>query len=290
MIGSQTTPLAETAVEAARALPAPAPDGRAVWMRRAGNLLIALGVLLMLGVGGYLAYQTYTNDQTTQQINAQHDQTAGLQLLPPPAADASAPASNAAAPPADIVRVDDAPLAQLNNGLSAGAPAPVAPSKPPIKLSIPRIKIDTSVVPVSWEMIPGKDGQQSSQWKVAEYAAGHHQGTANPGQPGNVVISGHVDWKGEVFKNLHEAKRGDEIHVYTDDREYLYLVQDIQIVLEDGATDAQKRQNARFMDPTPDQTLTLITCYPYGIDNHRLIVIAKPYDSGLPARPDFIVK
>jgi sortase A len=99
-----------------------------------------------------------------------------------------------------------------------------------------------------------------------------------------------VDWKGEVFKNLHEAKRGDEIHVYTDDREYLYLVQDIQIVLEDGATDAQKRQNARFMDPTPDQTLTLITCYPYGIDNHRLIVIAKPYDSGLPARPDFIVK
>jgi sortase A len=290
MIGSQTTPLAETAVEAARALPAPAPDGRAVWMRRAGNLLIALGVLLMLGVGGYLAYQTYTNDQTTQQINAQHDQTAGLQLLPPPAADASAPASNAAAPPADIVRVDDAPLAQLNNCLSAGAPAPVAPSKPPIKLSIPRIKIDTSVVPVSWEMIPGKDGQQSSQWKVAEYAAGHHQGTANPGQPGNVVISGHVDWKGEVFKNLHEAKRGDEIHVYTDDREYLYLVQDIQIVLEDGATDAQKRQNARFMDPTPDQTLTLITCYPYGIDNHRLIVIAKPYDSGLPARPDFIVK
>lgn len=290
MIGSQTTPLPETAVEAPRTLPAPAANGRAVWMRRTGNLLIALGVLLMLGVGGYLAYQTYTNDQTTQQINAQHDQTAGLQLLPPPAADASAPASNAAAPPADIVRVDDAPLAQLNNGVSVGSAALATPSKPPIKLSIPRIKIDTSVVPVSWEMIPGKDGQQSSQWKVAEYAAGHHQGTANPGQVGNVVISGHVDWKGEVFKNLHEAKRGDEIHVYTDDREYLYLVQDIQIVLEDGATDAQKRQNARFMDPTPDQTLTLITCYPYGIDNHRLIVIAKPYDSGLPARPDFIVK
>ncbi|HUS14388.1 MAG TPA: sortase [Chloroflexia bacterium] len=65
---------------------------------------------------------------------------------------------------------------------------------------------------------------------------------------------------------------------------HYYIVQDTQLVLEDGATDEQKRQNARFMDPTPDQTLTLITCYPYGIDDHRFIVIAKPYDSGLPAR------
>ena len=54
--------------------------------------------------------------------------------------------------------------------------------------------------------------------------------------------------------------------------------------------DAQKRENARYMDPTPDQTLTLITCFPYGIDDHRLIVIAKPYDSGLPARPDLLMK
>ena len=56
------------------------------------------------------------------------------------------------------------------------------------------------------------------------------------------------------------------------------------------ATADHQSENARYMDPTPDQTLTLITCFPYGIDDHRLIVIAKPYDSGLPTQPDLVLK
>jgi sortase A len=299
MIGSQTNPAIpdkpiENNVERAAVLPATAA-GRRNWARRLGNLLIITGVLLMLGVGGYLGYQYYTNDQATQAINAQHEQAGGLNLMPPSAATAAPAASGgttAGAPAADAntIRVDDIPLARLNTGVSAASFAGIANNKPPIKIEMPRIGINTGVVPVGWEMIPGKEGQDSSRWKVAEYAAGHHEGTANPGQIGNVVISGHVDWKGEVFKNLHEAKRGDEVHIYTDDREYLYIVQDIVLVKEDGVSDEQKRENARYMDPTPDQTLTLITCFPYGIDDHRLIVIAKPYDSGLPARPDLLMK
>jgi len=297
MIGSQAS--TQTAAELP-ATPRAVKPVRAGWVRHLGNLLIALGLVLMGGVGGYLAYQNYTNDQTTQQINAQHAQAGGIILLPPapsPAASTSDAAStgNAAPAPApaavdDTVRVNEAPLTRLNNGVSLAGLASVAQSKPPVKIEIPRLGIGSPVVPIGWEMIPGKGGQDSSRWKVAEYAAGHHDGTANPGQIGNVVISGHDDWKGEVFKNLHQSQRGDEIHVYTDDREYLYIVQDIQLVKEDGASDEQKRQNARYMDPTPDPTLTLITCYPYGIDDHRLIVIAKPYDSGLPARPDLIVR
>ena len=300
--GSTPTPAPETA--APPAVIRPAQPVRRPWVRQLGNALILLGLLLMVGVGGYLGIQTYTNNQIAQQINDQHQQTEGLNVLPPepPAAtDPQAPAggSGAAAPAAapaavpanDTVRVDEAPLIQLNNvalGRNLVALAPV--TKPPVRIEIPAVGILCPVVPVGWEMIPGKDGQDSSQWKVAEYAAGHHQGSANPGQIGNVVISGHVDWKGEVFKNLHNAKRGDEIHIYTDDREFLYIVQDVVLVKEDGVPDAQKRENARYMDPTPDQTLTLITCFPYGIDDHRLIVIAKPYDSGLAARPDLTVK
>jgi sortase A len=299
MIGSQTNPAIpdqpiENNIERAAVLPATA-DRRRIWARRLGNLLIIAGVLLMLGVGGYLGYQYYTNEQATQAINAQHEQAGALNLVPPSAATPATTdtsGAQAAAPAADpnTIRVDDIPLARLNTGVSAANFAAIANNKPPIKIDMPRIGIDTSVVPVGWEMIPGKEGRDSSRWKVAEYAAGHHDGTANPGQIGNVVISGHDDWKGEVFKNLHEAKRGDEIHIYTDDREYLYIVQDIVLVKEDGVSDAQKRENARYMDPTPDQTLTLITCFPYGIDDHRLIVIAKPYDSGLPARPDLLMK
>ncbi len=295
MIGSQAEGSSRT--ETTRA----AKPG-ATWVRRLGNLLIVVGLVLMLGVGGYLGYQSYTNNQIADAIAQQHQAAGDINWLPPaapsPATAGSAPAPlalttpNAAAPaPTPVnntVRVDDAPLAELNIG--AGGTGPVSlqvPSEPPTKITIPSVGIDTSVVPIGWEMIPGKDGQASSQWKVAEYAAGHHDGTANPGQVGNVVISGHDDYKGEVFKNLHEVKRGDEIHIYTQDREFLYIVQDTVLVMEDGVSDAQKRENARYMDPTPDQTLTLITCFPYGIDDHRLVVIAKPYDfeSGRPAGP-----
>ncbi len=276
----------------------PARLHNSTWTRRLGNALIAAGLLLMIGVGAYLGIQAYTNSQDTQKIDQSHAQVQGLELDPPttvpaPAADGGVSNSNPApASPADSkIVVGDVPLINLNTGTSVGSwVGTVKAAKPPVKITIPSISIDSAVVPVGWNMIPGKDGQNSSQWKVAEYAAGHHEGTANPGQVGNVVISGHDDWKGEVFKNLHNVKRGDEIHIYTDEREFLYIVQDTKLVLEDGATDAQKRDNARYMDPTPDQRLTLITCYPYGIDDHRLIVIAKPYDSNQAARPDLIVR
>ncbi|MGI8586082.1 MAG: sortase [Chloroflexia bacterium] len=275
---------ASIAVEAARP-----GNKRSPVLRLLGNLLIAAGLLLMLGVGGYLVYQQYSISQAESQINAQHQDAPDVvpHALSLVASDGKA--ASPAAPVDNTVHVAD--LAGLNTSVTIADFAGMAEhAKPPTKVEIPSVGINAPVVPVGWEMIPGKSGQDSSRWKVAEYAAGHHDGTANPGQVGNVVISGHVDWKGEVFKNLHEVKRGDEVHIYTDDREYLYIVQDIQYVLEDGATDAQKRQNARFMDPTPDQTLTLITCFPYGIDDHRLIVIAKPYDSSLPARPDLTVR
>src|SRR5439155_9379631 len=108
---------------------------------------------------------------------------------------------------------------------------------------------------------------------------------------GNVVLSGHVDYKGQVFKDLHNVNKGDEVTVFTAEKgQYIYVVTDMVLVKEEGVSDEQKRENARYMDATPDQTLTMITCWPYGVDDHRLIVIAKPYDSGLPSRPDLVLK
>ncbi len=285
-------PVAPTVLQPARLNGSP-------WLRRLGNGLIAAGLLLMIGVGAYLGIQTYTNSQEAQQIQQNHDVVQGLDLgpataVPQQGADSTSssnPAPAPAAPANDKIVVSDAPLTNLNTGPTASNWAGIIKeAKPPVKITVPSVQIDTPVVAVGWQMLPGKDGQNSSQWDVAAFAAGHHQGTANPGQVGNVVISGHDDWKGEVFKNLHNVKRGDEIHVFSAEREFLYIVQDSVTVLEDGATEAQKRDNARYMDPTPDQRLTLITCWPYGVDDHRLIVIAKPYDSGQAARPDLIVR
>jgi len=46
-------------------------------------------------------------------------------------------------------------------------------------------------------------------------------------------------------------------------------------VREEGATEAQRRENARWMEPTDEPVATLISCYPYRVDTHRVIVRAR---------------
>src|SRR5687768_12574582 len=139
-------------------------------------------------------------------------------------------------------------------------------------------------------MLPAPGGGVKNEWQVADYAVGHHFGSSNPGEPGNVVLSGHVDYKGQVFKELHRVNKGDEVIITTEKGQFLYVVSDVVLVLEEGASDEQKARNAAYMNPTPDQTITMITCWPYGIDTHRLIVIGKPYQSTLSTQSEFTIR
>ena len=87
-----------------------------------------------------------------------------------------------------------------------------------------------------------------------------------------------------------QCGKGDEVIVYTEKGQYIYVVTDMVIVKEEGASEAEKRRNARYMDSTPDLTLTMITCWPYGIDTHRFIAIAKPYQTSESAQSEFIIR
>jgi len=97
------------------------------WLRRLGNGLIAAGLLLMIGVGGYLGIQTYTNSQEAQQIKQNHDVVQGLNLGPagtvPTQAAGTADSSNPAPP---------APLFRLVNGASLKRPSHRSKSPCPV--------------------------------------------------------------------------------------------------------------------------------------------------------------
>jgi sortase A len=247
-----------------------------------GNLLIIGGLAMLLGIGGWYAYQTYSNDQEMQAF-----QREGVKIDPTP--DTLAGGAVVTTPTAQPTM----PPPHLPNGPNIADWAGVVKQQddsPPVRLSIPSVGIDSKIVPITWKMIPSKNGGSKSEWQVADYAVGHHSGSANPGEPGNVVLSGHVDYRGQVFKELHNVKKGDQVIVYTEKGQYVYVVTDLVLVREDGASDAEKARNARYMDPTPDQTLTMITCYPYGIDTHRFIAIAKPYQSSESAQSEFIIR
>ncbi len=135
----------------------------------------------------------------------------------------------------------------------------------PVRLVIPAIALDTRVVEVG---IVVEDGRPV--WETAAFAVGYHRGTALPGEKGNTVMAGHisspVSHKGDVFRRLPELRIGDRIDVYTAERRVTYEVTEIRVV---GPTAVE------VMDPTPDATLTLITCYPDRVYTKRLVVVAK---------------
>lgn len=95
---------------------------------------------------------------------------------------------------------------------------------------------------------------------------GHMRTTAEPGEIGNAVISGHRD---TFFRHIHELNKGDRIYVDRGDKRYVYEVTGKKIV---------EPTDVSVIKPTKDAEMTLITCYPtyyIGPAPKRLIVFSK---------------
>ncbi len=131
-------------------------------------------------------------------------------------------------------------------------PIPTQGPEHVIRLQIPKINQDVPVV----------EGDGFEQLKKG---VGHHINSANPGESGNVVLSAHNDIHGEIFRNLDQLSRGDEVIMFTENRSYVYSVEDVLIV---------QPTRVEFLSPTERPMATLISCYPYLIDNKRIVVRA----------------
>jgi len=134
----------------------------------------------------------------------------------------------------------------------ANIPIPTSSPEQAIRIQIPAISVDAPIVM--------GDGEEQLKKGV-----GQHIGTPNPGQTGNMVLSAHNDVFGEIFRNLDQLKTGDEIIVYTQVRSYTYVVQQQQVV---------EPTQVEVMSPTTDPVVTLISCYPYLVDNKRIVISA----------------
>jgi sortase A len=141
-------------------------------------------------------------------------------------------------------------------------------------LVISSVGIDTPVVPVAWILVK-EGGQEYNIWQVADYAAGWHSTSAPPGQPGNTVLTGHHNIKGEVFRYLADIQEGAEVDLYEGNVVYRYTVEQKMIVKEKGEPLEVRQRNARWIGPTDDTRVTLVTCWPYTNNTHRVIVVAK---------------
>ncbi|MBO9365357.1 MAG: sortase [Roseiflexus sp.] len=236
-----------------------------------GNLLMLIGTILLAYVGGIYAQADYNRYAARGDTDAP--------LLAPVAAPRASDAE-----PAPFVAPLPFIAPRLNTGegqLVSNVPDIVRPSVASqiSRIIIPSIGVDSKVVEVGWE-VAEQNGQQVAVWQVAEYAVGHHRGSANPGEGSNIVLAGHVGGYGKVFKDLINVKEGDQIILFASGQQYLYVVREQVMVHEEGVSPEQQAMNALYIAPTSEEMVTLVTCWPdRGPDKfkHRIIVRATPY-------------
>lgn len=140
----------------------------------------------------------------------------------------------------------------------ADIPLPTPGPGQAIRIQIPAIQIDAQVV-------------QGDGWEQLKKGVAQHLGSADPGSKGNVVLSAHNDIFGELFRDLDQLKPGDQVVLFTNQRAYRYEVVDTRIV---------EPVEVSVINATSEPTVTLISCYPYLIDNQRIVVIARLQGTG----------
>ena len=106
--------------------------------------------------------------------------------------------------------------------------------------------------------------------KILAKGAGHLQNTSLPvgGESTHSVISAHTAYPGETFFDyLTDMQEGDEFYVHVLDRVLKYEVDIIKVVLPEETDDLRVIRG--------EDHVTLLTCTPYSINTHRLLVRGK---------------
>jgi sortase A len=134
----------------------------------------------------------------------------------------------------------------------ADIPIPTPGPQQAVRIQIPAISVDHPVV-------------QGDGYEQLKKGVGQFIGSPNPGQVGNIVLSAHNDVFGEIFRDLDQLNPGDEVVLFTNQRTFTYVVQDTKIV---------EPTQVEVMAPTNEPVVTLISCYPYLVDNKRIVVRA----------------
>ena len=105
---------------------------------------------------------------------------------------------------------------------------------------------------------------------VLTKGAAHLEHTSFPigGESTHACISAHCGYPTQkFFDDIDELENGDEIYIYVLDRTLKYTVTGTDVVEPD---DSSKLEVVQGKD-----LLTLVTCTPYGVNSHRLLVHAE---------------
>lgn len=217
--------------------------------------------LLVVEVGAVLGlvYVLYNGSNILSQLNREVAQSAAeavATFTPTPIVTALVlPSGHTPPTSAEGGQPNDNEIPESLRPLVQSLPAPAIPTQGPsqaLRLVVPAINVDALIV-------------QGDGWDQLKKGVGQRIGTPDPGQNGNLVLSAHNDIFGELFRRLDELAPGDELQVYTASQIFTYVVTGSEVV---------PPTQVSVMDPTEHPSITLISCYPYLVDNKRIVVYA----------------
>ena len=165
--------------------------------------------------------------------------------------------------------LDEPDVSQIASVVSASKTTTkktIQPDMPENSIRIPAISVDA---PISWRVnnIPKDVSKGLSEGVI------HINGTALPGEKGNVYITGHSSnyvWVRQkynsIFSNTSKLVVGDIVYVKFGADIFVYKVYDQKIV---AANDLS------ILNSSKESRLTLSTCWPLGTSLKRMVVLAN---------------
>jgi sortase A len=222
-------------------------------------LIIEIAAVVALLVLAYLVWQT-TQELNVEIAEVQEAESASVALPTPTATpvigvvvlpSGHKPPVNGRPPePGEAGEIPEHLLPIIDSYVPPPVPTP-GPEQAR-RIQIPAIDIDKPIV-------------QGDTWEQLKKGVGQHIGSGMPGTEGNLVLSAHNDIYGEIFRHLDQLSPGDEIIISTERQSYSYVIRDLQVV---------KPTDVWVMASTDHSSATLISCYPYLVNNKRIVVFA----------------
>lgn len=226
------------------------PSKRRAWIDR---LLVGIEIIAVIGLvfvllNGVSLLRNLNKEVASSLVQPTLAPTAIIRAVVLPSGHTPPNAPGGVQPNEEEIPAHLRPLVQS----MAAIPIPTSSPEQAVRIQIPAIGVDAPVI-------------QGDGWEQLKKGVGQHAGTPNPGQKGNLVLSAHNDVFGEIFRDLDKLKTGDTITLFTNLRTYTYVINQNRIVLP---------SQVEVMSPTSDAVVTLISCYPYMVDNRRIAVSA----------------
>jgi sortase A len=247
---AESTPVVDTLEETTDQAQVPASRRRRVMDR----ILLAVEILAVVGlvgvlISGFGILRDLNAEVASALIQETFTPTPLVMAVVLPSGHTPPDAQGNTRPNIDEIPAHLQPMVQS----LANLPVPTAAPDQAIRIQISAINIDAPVV-------------QGDGWEQLKKGVGQNVGSTNPGQTGNIILSAHNDVYGELFRYLDKLAPGDQVVLYTQQRQYVYVV-DRTAVVEPTAVEV--------MASTGSPTVTLISCYPYLVDKQRIVVFAR---------------